>query len=90
LTGGFLLASYLLPKMSGPGQFEILGKYAIATFSQDRNAAYPNFDQKTSEVNFNYILNEFNARLMIFFKNTDYSAVRMSDVQLGVGLQIQI
>ena len=41
-------------------------------------------------MNFNYILNEFNARLMIFFKNTDYSAVRMDDVQVGVGLQIQM
>ncbi len=90
LTGGFLLAAYLFPETSAPGQFEILGKYGIAKFSQDRNAAYPDFDQKTSEVNFNYILNEFNARLMIFFKNTDYSAVRMDDLQFGVGLQIQI
>jgi hypothetical protein len=90
LTGGFLLAAYLFPEMSGPGQFEILAKYGLATFSQDRNAAYPDFDQKTSEVNFNYILNEFNARVMVFFKKTDYTAVRMDDTQIGVGLQIQI
>ena len=90
LTGGYLLASYLFPETGGPGQFEILGKYGAASFSQDRSAVYPDFDQKTSEVNFNYILNEFNARLMIFFKNTNYSAVRMDDVQVGVGLQIQM
>ena len=90
LTGGFLLAAYLFPETSGPGQFEILAKYGLATFSQDRNAAYPDFDQKTSEVNFNYILNEFNARVMVFFKKTDYTAVRMDDTQIGVGLQIQM
>ena len=90
LTGGFLLAAYLFPETSGPGQFELLAKYGLATFSQDRNAAYPNFDQKTSEVNFNYILNEFNARVMVFFKKTDYTAVRMDDTQIGVGLQIQM
>ncbi len=90
LTGGFLLAAYLFPETSGPGQFEILGKYAIANFSQDRTAMFPDFDQKTTEVDLNYIVNEFNARLMIFFKKTDYSRVRMDDTQFGVGLQIQM
>ena len=90
LTGGYFLVSYLFPETTWPGQFELLGKYGAATFSQDRSAVYSDFDQKTSEVNFNYILNEFNARLMIFFKNTDYSDVRMDDVQVGVGLQIQM
>ena len=64
LTGGYLLASYLFPTMGGPGQYEILGKYGVATFSQDRSLLYNSFDQKTTEVDFNYILNEFNARLM--------------------------
>jgi len=41
-------------------------------------------------VDFNYILNEFNARLMIFAKKTVYSAVRLDDLQVGVGLQIQM
>jgi len=90
LTGGYLLAAYLFPETGGPGQFEILGKYGIATFSHDRSAMYQDFDQKTTEVDFNYILNQFNARLMIFFKKTDYTAVRLDDVQVGVGLQIQM
>ena len=68
LTGGYFLVSYLFPETTGPGQFEILSKYGIATFSQDRSAVYPDFDQKTSEVNFNYILNEFNARLNDLFQ----------------------
>ena len=90
LTGGFLLAAYLFPEMSAQGQFEILAKYGLAKFSQDRTASFPNFQQKTTEVNLNYILNEFNARLMIFFKKTDYTRVRMDDTQVGVGLQIQM
>ena len=90
LTGGYALASYLFPKMEGPGQFEILAKYGVATFSNDRSGLFPNFNQKTTEVDFNYILNQFNARLMIFAKKTDYSAVRLDDLQIGVGLQIQM
>ena len=31
------------------------------------------YDQKTTEINFNYIIKEFNARVMFFFKNTDFS-----------------
>ena len=30
----------------------------------------PDYDQKTTEINFNYIIKEFNARVMFFFKNT--------------------
>jgi hypothetical protein len=90
LTGGYLLAAYLFPEMGGPGQFEILAKFAKATFSKDRNFSYPDFDQTTTEVDFNYILNQFNARVMIFFKKTDYSAVRMDDTQVGLGLQVQM
>ena len=85
-----MLGAYLLPKTDGPGQFEALVKYGIAVYSQDKSNIYPDFRQKTTEVNFNYILNEFNARMMIFFKNTNYTAVRMNDVQVGVGLQIQM
>ena len=90
LHGGYVLGAYLLPKTDGPGQFEALVKYGIAVYSQDKSNIYPDFRQKTTEVNFNYILNEFNARMMIFFKNTNYTAVRMNDVQVGVGLQIQM
>jgi len=28
--------------------------------------------------------------VMIFFKKTDYSAVRMDDTQVGLGLQVQM
>ena len=85
--GGYLLGAYLFPKRVGPGQFEILGKYARARF---REGLTPDYNQKTTEVDLNYIIRQFNARLMIFFKNTSYTAVQTDDFQVGVGLQIQM
>ena len=85
--GGYLLAAYLFPKRVGPGQFEILGKYARARF---REGLTPDYNQRTTEVDLNYIIRQFNARLMIFFKDTSYTAVQTDDFQVGVGLQIQM
>jgi len=85
--GGYLLAAYLFPKRVGPGQFEILGKYARARFREGVTADY---NQKTTEVDLNYIIRQFNARVMIFFKDTGYTAVQTDDFQVGVGLQIQM
>ena len=42
------------------GKFEILGKYAKATFSE--GGALADYDQETTEFNFNYVIKEFNAR----------------------------
>ena len=85
--GGYLLAAYLFPNRVGPGRFEILGKYARARF---RKGVTPDYDQTTTEVDLNYIIRQFNARLMIFFKDTTYDAVQTNDFQVGVGLQIQM
>lgn len=88
--GGYVLASYLFPKPAGAGKFEILGKFAVANFSQGLAAVDVDYDQKTTEINLNYVIKDFNSRLMIFFKNTDYSAVLRSFKQFGVGMQIQM
>ena len=55
-----------------------------------REGLTPDYNQKTTEVDLNYIIRQFNARLMIFFKNTSYTAVQTDDFQVGVGLQIQM
>ena len=60
----------------GPGKFEILGKYAKAQLRRRAHHVDVDYDQKTTEVNFNYIIKEFNARVMIFYKNTDFTAVQ--------------
>ena len=70
------------------GQFEILGKYAKATFS--KSDTLEDYDQDTTEINFNYLIKEFNARLMFFFIDTNYSAVKTDNMKFGVGLQIQM
>jgi hypothetical protein len=88
--GAYVLASYLFPKPVGMGKFEILGKYAKANFSKGVSALNPNYNQKTTEFNFNYVIKEFNARVMFFFKNTNFNAVKTDFMQAGVGLQIQM
>jgi len=85
--GAYALASYLFPKAVGIGKFEILGKFAKAEFT---HGATPNYDQKTTEVNFNYIIKQFKARVMTFYKDTRFNKVEPNFWQAGVGLQIQM
>ena len=85
--GAYGLASYLFPKSVGPGQFEILGKYAKANYT---HGGTPNFSQKTTEVNFSYVIKQFKARVMTFFKDTRFDRELPNSWQLGVGLQIQM
>jgi len=85
--GGYALASYLFPKPVGPGKFEILGKFAKAEFTHGRT---PNYDQKTTEVNFNYVISQFKARVMTFYRDTTFNRQRQDFWQLGVGLQLQM
>ena len=87
-TGAYVLGAYLFPKMGDqPGQLQLLGKFAKANFEKGITDDY---DQKTTEINVNYILNQFNARVMFFFRNTDFSAVRTDSKAVGVGFQVQM
>ena len=85
--GAYGLASYLFPKKVGIGKFEILGKYAKADFTHGRTA---NYDQKTTEVNFNYVIKQFNARVMTFYRDTRFNTLKPNYWQAGVGLQVQM
>ena len=85
--GAYALGSYLFPQVVGPGKFEILGKYAKAEFTHGKS---PSYHQKTTEINFNYVIKQFNARVMSFYKDTRFNTVRTNFWQLGVGLQIQM
>src|SRR6266508_2120077 len=63
--GGYLLGSFLFPPAPGmTGRLEILGKFAQASFSKGLTPADRDYDQKTTEVNFNYVIKDFNARVM--------------------------
>ena len=77
-------------KLVGMGRFEILGKYAKARFREGITPLDVDYDQKTTEINFNYVIKQFNARVMMFFKDTRFDAVSTDFKQVGVGLQIQM
>jgi hypothetical protein len=88
--GGYVLGSYLFPAIVGDGRFEILGKFAKAEFSDGILPTNINFDQKTNEVDLNYVIKQFNARIMMFYKDTRFDAVRTNFKQVGVGMQLQM
>jgi hypothetical protein len=88
--GGYVLGSYLLPKMVGVGRFEVLGKFAKARFREGLTVVDADYDQKTSEVNLNYIIKQFNGRVQIFYRDTRYDAVRPNTKVFGVGMQVQM
>ncbi len=75
--GAYGLASFLFPKVVPfgryKGKFEILGKYAKADFTHGPS---PSYDQKTTEVNFNYVIKQFNARVMSFYQDMRFNRVR--------------
>jgi hypothetical protein len=88
--GGYVLGAYLFPQLVGEGRFEAVGKFAYARFREGITVFDPDYDQKTTEIDFNYIIKQFNARIMMFFKDTRFDAVRENFMQFGVGIQIQM
>jgi hypothetical protein len=76
--------------MGMTGKFQVMGKYAQANFTKGITALDTDYTQKTTEFNFNYVIKDFNARVMFFFKDTRFDAVKPNDTQVGVGIQLQI
>ncbi len=75
--GGYVLASFLFPPAMGmPASSRSSASSRKANFSKGLSAVDPDYDQKTTEFNFNYIIKEFNARVMIFYKDTRFNAVQ--------------
>jgi hypothetical protein len=85
--GAYGLASYIFPMAVGPGKIQLLGKYGKADFTRGLT---PSYNQKTTEINVNYLLKEFNARFMTFYRNANFNRNRPDHWQVGVGLQIQM
>lgn len=90
--GFFGLAAYLFPTTVGvgklQGKFQVLGKYASTSY----DTAGPNVDRNTAEFDLNYVIKAFNARVSLFYINTDYSHIspEPNSRQVGLGLQLQI
>ena len=85
--GAYGTASFLFPKVLGPGKFEILGKFAKADFYR---GSAPSFAQKTTEFNFNYVIKQFNARVMSFYQLERFNREMPNLWEAGLGLQIQM
>src|SRR5215471_6375189 len=85
--GAYGLASYIFPKKVGPGKIQILGRYAKADFT---HSLFPSYNQKTTEANINYLIKQFNARVMTFVTNTHFSREKPDFWQAGIGLQLQM
>lgn len=88
-TGGYyLLGAYLFPQVAGIGKFQVLGKYGEATYE---NTLLGDVDQETIELNLNYIMKDFNARISLFYIDVSFDPVTGGDAsQIGLGLQVQI
>jgi hypothetical protein len=88
--GGYVLGAYLFPAVVATGRFQVLGKYAHARFREGSGSADLDYDQDTTELNLNYVLRQFNARVMLFFKDTRFNAIEPDSKQIGIGLQVQM
>jgi hypothetical protein len=85
--GFYVLGAYLFPGSAGPGKFQVLGKYGQATY--DFFGA--DLDQDTLELDLNYLIKTFNARISLFFLDKSFDPDVGGDSQtIGLGLQIQM
>jgi hypothetical protein len=88
-TGGYyVLGAYLFPQVVGIGKFQLLGKYGEATYE---STLLGDVDQETLELNLNYIIKDFNARISLFYIDVSFDPVTGGDTShIGLGLQVQI
>jgi hypothetical protein len=85
--GWYLLGAYLFPGEAGPGKFQLLGKYGQATY----DFFGTDLDQDTLELNVNYLIKTFNARVSLFYLDKSFDPdVAGDSTTIGLGLQIQM
>jgi hypothetical protein len=86
--GYYLLGAYVFPQAIGIGKFQVLAKYGEASYDY---AAFTDVDQTTTELNLNYLIKDFNARISLFYIDSSFDPNLGFDLkQMGVGLQVQI
>ena len=84
--GGYVLGAYLFPQEVGIGRFQILAKYGQTT----DDATIGDIKQTTGELDLNYVIKQFNARVTAFYIDQDYDRGIPGAKQFGVGLQVQL
>jgi len=90
-NGYYLLGSYLFPQVVGVGRFQPLVKYAHANYTFDTGPA-PTDTQKTVDVELNYIIKQFNARISLYYLDVkyDHDVAGIDHKVVGLGLQLQM
>ena len=84
--GWYGLGSYLFPQVIGYGKIQVLGKYSQKTVD-----SVPFEDKiKTSEVNLNYIIKSFSARVGLYWLNQKDDLANTSKQEVGLKLQLQM
>jgi hypothetical protein len=87
--GWYGLASYLFPQLVGIGKVQVLGKYSQKTIDATETA--PLRDKlKTAELNINYIIKSFNARVGFYYLNQKDDLADTSKKEFGLKLQLQM
>lgn len=89
-NGYYVLASYVYPKAIGMGKPQLLVKYAHATYEFPTGVLTDG--QKTTDVELNYIISSFNARVSLYYLDINYAnqiAGRNHKV-FGLGVQLQM
>jgi hypothetical protein len=89
--GYYGLAGYLFPAPVGPGRFQALAKYGTTTYTVGSGTGPSSkVDHDTLELDLNYILKAFNARISLFYIDKDYTGTASDARKFGLGLQIQM
>ena len=84
----YVLTSYLMPQPVGPGKLQFLGKFGTTKYEKVLISG-EDLEQDTTEVNVNYIIKSFNARVSLFYLDKSYSDASVYDTQ-SVGLGVQL
>jgi hypothetical protein len=87
--GWYGLVSFLFAQQVGYGKFQVLDKYSEKTY--DATALTDSTKIKTNEVDINYIIKEFNARVGAYYvTQTDSALYASSPKEFGIKLQLQM
>jgi hypothetical protein len=84
--GWYLLGAYMLPKPIGVGKLQFLGKFGETTYG----FLSGDVEQKTTELNVNYLIKDFNARVTLFYIDQSYDNTTSDVRQIGLGVQVQL
>jgi hypothetical protein len=90
-NGYYVLGSYMFPQVVGIGRFQPLVKYAHANYTFDTGPS-PTDTQKTVDVELNYIIKQFNARVSLYYLDVkyDHDVAGIDHKVVGLGLQLQM